>query len=149
VDVADRRRNKLAAYEFRVVTSERLPFPDSRYDLVVSHHVLEHVNDQGLHLDEIHRVLKPDGVAYLATPNRTSPIMEGHVGNERVLHYREMTPLFRRHGFEPLEYSVRVVKEPTRFFGDFRHGRILPAAVLRLLRPLFPSQVFVLVKRPA
>lgn len=146
VDIADKRINKDARYAFQVVDSEQLPFPDGYFDIVVSHHVIEHVADQGLHLDEIHRALTPAGIAYLATPNRSSPIMEGHVGNDRVLRYREMGPLFRRHHFEPSEYGVRVIKEAARFHGEFTLGTWIPVWALKLMRPLFPSHVFVLEK---
>ena len=146
VDIADKRNNKDARYAFQVVDSEALPFPDDFFDIVVSHHVIEHVVDQGLHLDEIHRVLAPAGIAYLATPNRSSPIMEGHVGNDRVLRYRDMGPLFHQHRFKTSEYGVRVVKYAARFHGEFRHGAWLPLSVLELMRPLFPSHVFVLEK---
>jgi 2-polyprenyl-3-methyl-5-hydroxy-6-metoxy-1,4-benzoquinol methylase len=144
VDIADLRKGRSDSYSFVLVDSERLPFPDRHFDVIVSHHVIEHVSDQALHLDEVRRVLKPDGVAYLATPNRSSPIMEGHVGNEKVLRYRTMTPMFRRHGFGVREYSVRIVKEPDRFHAEVRHGRHLPVPLLRILRPLYPSHVFVL-----
>ena len=115
-------------------------------DIVISHHVIEHVRDQGLHLDEMHRVLKAEGVAYLATPNKSSPLMEGHVGNDKVLRYREMGPLFGRHGFESHEYGMRVVREPDRFHGEVHFWRFLPEATLKLLRPLFPSHMFVMTK---
>jgi 2-polyprenyl-3-methyl-5-hydroxy-6-metoxy-1,4-benzoquinol methylase len=40
------------------------------YDCVVSFQVIEHIQDDKLFLKEIHRVLKPGGVALLTTPNR-------------------------------------------------------------------------------
>ena len=40
------------------------------YDVVVSFQVIEHIKDDALFLKEIHRVLKPGGVALLTTPNR-------------------------------------------------------------------------------
>lgn len=146
VDVKDQRRNKDASFDFRLVTSERLPFDDEYFDIVVSHHVIEHVQDQHLHLQEIRRVTRPDGIAYLATPNRTSPIMKGHVGNKMVLSYGGMLALFREHGFHAHEYGSRVAGEPDRFHGEVRLARLLPAFAIRWLRPLFPSQMFVLAK---
>jgi hypothetical protein len=74
-----------------------------------------------------------------------SPIMEGHVGNVRVLRYRRMAPLFLEHGFHSHEYTTRVLREPDRFRGEVKWARRIPAAVLRWLRPLFPSQIFILV----
>ncbi len=43
---------------------------DNAYDCVVSFQVIEHIQDDVLYLKEIHRVLKPGGVALLTTPNR-------------------------------------------------------------------------------
>ncbi len=45
-----------------------LPFPDGRFDVVVSSHVLEHVPDDRAALREIARVLKPSGWAVLLFP---------------------------------------------------------------------------------
>lgn len=44
--------------------------PDEAYDVVVSFQVIEHIPDDRFFLQEIHRVLKPGGVALLSTPNR-------------------------------------------------------------------------------
>lgn len=43
---------------------------DNAYDSIVSFQVIEHIEDDFLFLKEIHRVLKPGGVALLTTPNR-------------------------------------------------------------------------------
>lgn len=43
---------------------------DNVYDVVVSFQVIEHIEDDYLFLKEIHRVLKPGGIALLTTPNR-------------------------------------------------------------------------------
>lgn len=43
---------------------------DNAYDVVVSFQVIEHIRDDQLFLQEIHRVLKPGGIALLTTPNR-------------------------------------------------------------------------------
>jgi ubiquinone/menaquinone biosynthesis C-methylase UbiE len=72
VDVIDQR----AAYDgfkFVQLNGERLPFGDKSFDVVVSNHVIEHVANADLHLSEVGRVLKDNGIAYLATPNRFWP----------------------------------------------------------------------------
>lgn len=147
VDIQDQRRAPGAA-TFSLVTTERLPFDDASFDVVLSHHVIEHVPDQRLHLAEIHRVLRPNGTAYLATPNRSSPIMEGHVDNHLVMRWREMKPFFTEAGFDVSEYGWRVVCRPDAFYAEQRFGRFLPAPLARLLRPLYPSHMFVLTPRP-
>ena len=49
---------------------ERLPFAAGRFDRVTSFQVVEHFADASAYLAEIARILRPDGVALLSTPNR-------------------------------------------------------------------------------
>jgi 2-polyprenyl-3-methyl-5-hydroxy-6-metoxy-1,4-benzoquinol methylase len=60
--------------------AEALPLPSGSVRGVVSLDVIEHVGDQGGFLREIDRVLAPEGIAALATPNRFSLGAETHVG---------------------------------------------------------------------
>ena len=54
----------LAAIEYRApVSSAKLPFDDASFDVVYSVAALEHVDDPAGTVAEIHRVLKPGGVA--------------------------------------------------------------------------------------
>jgi SAM-dependent methyltransferase len=46
----------------------QLPYADSRFDVVMCNHVLEHVSDDRRALGEIHRVLRPGGRAILMSP---------------------------------------------------------------------------------
>jgi len=56
-----------------VAADVALPFPAASFDVVISNHVIEHCAAPARHLKEIHRVLRPGGVLYLATPNRWWP----------------------------------------------------------------------------
>jgi SAM-dependent methyltransferase len=49
---------------------ERLPFADNTFDVVFSHEVLEHVQDDRVACCEMARVLKPGGRAVIFVPNR-------------------------------------------------------------------------------
>lgn len=60
------------------------------FDVVVSFQVIEHIKDATLYLQEIHRVLKPNGKAYISTPNALKTIARN------PWHYKEYT-------FEDLE----------------------------------------------
>lgn len=89
---------------------------DNAYDCVVSFQVIEHIQNDKLYLKEIHRVLKPGGIALFTTPNRkmslsrnpwhireyladelkalgagifTSAEMKGITGNDKVMAYYE------------------------------------------------------------
>lgn len=45
-----------------------LPFADASYDMVFASHVLEHIRDDAKALAEIHRILRPGGLAVLPVP---------------------------------------------------------------------------------
>lgn len=89
---------------------------DNTFDCVVSFQVIEHIRQDIFFLNEIHRVLKPGGLALLTTPNRKLSIsrnpwhireylahelknlasgifktaeMKGIAGNEKVMAYHE------------------------------------------------------------
>lgn len=47
-----------------------MPFPDGTFDLVVCFEVIEHVEDTERVLDELRRVLAPDGLLLISSPNR-------------------------------------------------------------------------------
>lgn len=79
VDVADSLQVH-DGFSFSLVTGTELPFPDQEFDVVISNHVIEHVGDQAAqrkHLDELRRVTKADGLAYLAVPSRWQ-VIEPH-----------------------------------------------------------------------
>ena len=76
LDVEDVRR-VADGYDFLLVGDAVLPFPDGTFDVVVSNHVIEHVGDeaeQARHLSELRRVMRPDGIGYLAVPSRWMPV---------------------------------------------------------------------------
>ncbi len=49
--------------------AEKIPYPDGTYDFLISEHVLEHVKDPILVLNEWKRVLKTDGIVCLTMPS--------------------------------------------------------------------------------
>jgi SAM-dependent methyltransferase len=72
VDVVDNRLVR-EGFRYHAVTGTALPFADASFDVVLSNHVIEHVGgepEQLAHLAELKRVLRADGVGYLAVPNR-------------------------------------------------------------------------------
>jgi SAM-dependent methyltransferase len=81
-----------------------LPFPNDSFDAIISFQVIEHVDDDVTFLDEIKRVLRVKGRAYLTTPNRLLRLLpEQRPFNH--YHIREYTPqelktLARRAGFK-------------------------------------------------
>jgi len=74
---------------------EHLPFPENTFDLVLSHEVLEHVQDDQATINEIVRVLSPGGRLILFCPNRGYPFETHghywrgryHFGNTPLINY--------------------------------------------------------------
>lgn len=74
---------------------EELPFSASKFDLILSHEVLEHVTDDRRCLEEMVRLLKPGGRLVLFVPNRGYPFEthgiylkgEYHFGNKFGVNY--------------------------------------------------------------
>lgn len=56
---------------YRQGYAEHLPYPDQSFDLVCTCDVLEHVNDLHKTIQEAGRVLKPGGILFFDTINRT------------------------------------------------------------------------------
>lgn len=54
---------------FVVGSNEGIPFEDSKFDLIVSKTVIEHVSDIPKSISEMKRVLSEDGIAYIEAPN--------------------------------------------------------------------------------
>lgn len=52
--------------------AQGLPFPDASFDVVTANQVIEHVRSTDRFLEELRRVLKPDGLACVSTNNMAS-----------------------------------------------------------------------------
>jgi ubiquinone/menaquinone biosynthesis C-methylase UbiE len=49
---------------------EQIPLPASQFDIAISFETIEHVRDYSKMLSEIKRVLKPEGLLIISTPNK-------------------------------------------------------------------------------
>jgi SAM-dependent methyltransferase len=166
-------------FEFLEVQDVTLPFADESFDLVISNHVIEHVgnsDDQHRHLCEIARVLKPDGILYLACPNKWS-LVEPHYNlgflswlprnlankwvrlRKRGTQY-EWLPLSRNGYLQRLTHAgLSATDETHKAFklvaqheltGPMRGLLVrLPNWVISALMPFIPTFVFVASHTPA
>lgn len=170
VDVSDQREIG-ANFKFVQLTGDHFPFSERTFDIVVSNHVIEHVSSPDQHLSEIARVLKPGGVAYLATPNRLWPLevhyklyflhwlptnvflyflkkLRWHHEDVRLLGWYGLRTKVRK-DFVCEVFSDRICKWPNRYAMscNAKTARILGAIPLRLYRWmtwLHPTLVVVL-----
>jgi SAM-dependent methyltransferase len=72
LEVARRTHGAVLAGTDPLLPGASLPYPDSRFDAIVSMDVVEHVIDPVPWLREALRVLKPGGLLFLTTPNYAS-----------------------------------------------------------------------------
>jgi ubiquinone/menaquinone biosynthesis C-methylase UbiE len=176
LDVGDERVEK-EGYRFQQVTDPVLPFEDKSFDIVVSNHVIEHVGDapeQKVHVSEIHRVLKDDGLLYLATGTRWL-VMEPHYRlpflswfprplagvylrvTRRGGDYDCYLPTYRRlrqdladAGFrwkEPVFEAMRLMAEIEQPTGMTKMILTAPEPALKVIRPVIPTIICLARKR--
>jgi ubiquinone/menaquinone biosynthesis C-methylase UbiE len=80
--------------EYLVGDGESIPLPDNAVDLIITLETIEHIKDYKKFISEIKRVLKPDGLALVSTPND----LEFAEGNHFHLHefqYNELLDLLK------------------------------------------------------
>lgn len=70
VQHAKNRYGHLANLEFVTASCDRLPLADASFDLAVSFETIEHIQTQQAFIAELARVLRPDGVLILSSPNK-------------------------------------------------------------------------------
>jgi SAM-dependent methyltransferase len=87
------------SYEYspfvHLAAGEYLPYPTDYFDLILSHEVIEHVQDDALTIGEMVRVLKKGGRAIIFCPNRLYPFEthghywqgQYHFGNTPFINY--------------------------------------------------------------
>jgi SAM-dependent methyltransferase len=63
------REASAGRYLRMVGRSDRIPCGDARFDLLICHHALEHIENLDESLSEMARVLKPGGKCYFSFPN--------------------------------------------------------------------------------
>jgi len=101
---------------------QNLPFKDETFDLVTATEVIEHLPDHNRFLNEVYRVLKPNGFLIISTPNQlqiSSLMMKivEFITNKKFLdapdHISKVTPIklkkeLERAGFEveSLDYGA-------------------------------------------
>lgn len=113
----------------QVATVPPLRFPDATFDAIVSFETIEHVNEDDAFVAEIRRVLKPNGLLFLSTPNKdkTSPFgPPQNPWHEREYTLADLLHLLRE--FRDLEVFMQ---------GPQPHGAVRSAAHRLVAR--FPS----------
>jgi len=78
--------------EYKVGDGESIPLEDNSVDVVITFETIEHIKDYNRFMDEVMRVLKPDGVAIVSTPN-DKEFAEGNHFHLHEFEYDELVKL--------------------------------------------------------
>ena len=65
-------RNVVSKTDLNVGNAENLPFAEASFSVIIIKHVVEHLPDPELAISELGRILVPNGILILATPNLDS-----------------------------------------------------------------------------
>lgn len=116
--VKQARKKGIRVKQFFFDDVTKVPFADKFFDLVVAGEIIEHIYDTDFFLEELKRMLIPDGYLLISTPNIASlgrrillllginPIIEispneidspGHI---RYFTFKTLERLLKKHGFE-------------------------------------------------
>jgi SAM-dependent methyltransferase len=109
LDLLRERQREFPQVSWAVAGATPLPFRAAAFDALFAGELIEHLPDPAPAVAEFHRVLKPDGVLILTTPNRRRlanladrserPYSPDHLSE---LSYDEVQELLRGAGFEVL-----------------------------------------------
>jgi SAM-dependent methyltransferase len=119
-----------------------MPFPDDTFDLVVCNHVIEHVPAWETLAQELHRVVRPGGLVYVATPNIYRPTVPLRIMLRSKKRLSRDTRIALHLGFAV--HELRRLFAPFSQLHNFNrtHASINSPGVIRPLLPFLPSIVY-------
>lgn len=95
--------------QFQLGDAAAIPLPDQSVDMVVSFETIEHHDRHVEMISEIRRVLRPDGVLVLSSPNR--PVYSDMAGHHNEFHVKELD-------FRELDDLLRGRFPQVRYYGQ-------------------------------
>lgn len=107
-----------------------LPFDDDTFDIVCAFDVIEHIENDGLAVREIHRVLKKDGYVFLTVP----------AFNFLWSHHDEVNHHFRRYTGGQLKQLLTAQAIQTKHQTYFNSILFPPIFLIRILSRLLPEK---------
>ncbi len=126
VDISDEAvQNALATYikpnlSYQQGSAIALDFADASFDVVVSFETIEHLAEQAEMLAEIKRVLRPNGLLVISSPNR--PIYSEESGEHNEYHVKELD-------FKEFDDLLKAQFQTVQYFGQ----RMLMGSVIQSL----------------
>jgi SAM-dependent methyltransferase len=128
-----------------VAAGESLPYPTDYFDLVLSHEVIEHVQDDALCVAEMVRVLKKEGRTIIFCPNRLYPF-ETHGHYWRGQYHFGNTPLIN---YLPAKYRNQLAPHVRTYTRNSLKHLVadLPVTIVTLTQ-VYPGYDNIVARRP-
>lgn len=111
---------------------EESDFNENSFDVVISHHVIEHIETPEIFLKKIKAILKPDGILILSTPDFKSVCAELFGENYRMFHDKTHISLFDFYSLKQMlqdfKFEIKEVDFPyfdTEYFTQENILRVL------------------------
>ena len=120
------------------------PIESNSFDKVFAKHIIEHLNDPGKFIEEIHRILKPGGTAFFETPHFSSYVAYSEPQHKFFFSYFMFTNLIRHLPFKVLKQEITFYKT-FRFFGIKALANRFPRGYERFWTFIFPAENVVLL----
>ena len=100
-------QNRYGNQYFQLTSGDKLSFPDRYFDEIHTYDVLEHVENFGLTIAELNRVLKPGGQIFLTVPAEKSekvlqkikPNYFDEVGHKRIVDVGRLVEWLKKNNF--------------------------------------------------
>ena len=119
-----------------------MPFADDTFDLVICNHVIEHVPAWERLAQELHRVVRPGGLVYVATPNIYRPKVPLHILLRSKKRLARETRIALHLGFAVHELKALLAHFPHLYKFNRIHASINSPPPLRPLLQLLPDSIY-------
>ncbi|MEN6433587.1 MAG: class I SAM-dependent methyltransferase [Smithella sp.] len=153
--------------KFIKIKEDSLPFPDGEFDIAILNHVLAHTEDKLSLLMEVNRLLKKDGICYVANPNKYYPVepyykipflhylpqklflkLAGYLGRNKedvyLLSHPSLKKLANVAKFRVTDCTVNVINESEKYSSEYKipFGIKLP----EIVSIISPTNIYILKK---
>lgn len=126
-------------------------FPDQHFNIIIVHHVLEHIADVPRVLQELHRILLTNGVLIVGTPNEGCLLarLRNHILQRRILqdtdHVHFFTRKILKNTLESAYFSIKKIKTqgfflPYTKLSEYIIKNSIGFSMLETCGKIFPSQ---------
>jgi ubiquinone/menaquinone biosynthesis C-methylase UbiE len=153
--------------KFIKIESNLSQFPDGEFDIAILNHVLAHTEDKLSLLMEVNRLLKNDGICYVANPNKYYPVepyykipflhylpqklflkLAGYSGKNKedvyLLSHPSLKKIAEVAKFSVTDCTVNVINESEKYSSEYKipFGIKLPDIV----SIISPTNIYILKK---